>query len=142
MLKISTLFLLVLAASPSQSVTDRSCGSDLTRLWLDIVFVVDNSKNMNLYNVYNTISALFIPLIQIGTGYDDPRSTRVGFLSKCGQLLGRSWAALVPTPGNFYHFIGQTLPSFRRASAQRLPTCRQPALAPSLPAVPLLSETC
>ncbi|CAO4364670.1 unnamed protein product [Caenorhabditis nigoni] len=81
MLKISTLFLLVLAASPSQSVTDRSCGSDLTRLWLDIVFVVDNSKNMNLYNVYNTISALFSPLIQIGTGYDDPRSTRVGFIT-------------------------------------------------------------
>ncbi|CAB03059.1 C-type lectin domain-containing protein [Caenorhabditis elegans] len=79
--QILTLFLLALAASPSQAVTDRSCGSDLSRLWLDIVFVVDNSKNMNLYNVYNTISNLFNPFVQIGTGYDDPRSTRVGFIT-------------------------------------------------------------
>ncbi|CAI2334830.1 unnamed protein product [Caenorhabditis sp. 36 PRJEB53466] len=73
--------LLALAVSRTSSVTDRSCGNDLTRLWLDIVFVVDNSKNMNLYGVYNSISNLFSPYVQIGTGYDDPRSTRVGFIT-------------------------------------------------------------
>uniref|UniRef100_A0A8R1E6K7 VWFA domain-containing protein n=1 Tax=Caenorhabditis japonica TaxID=281687 RepID=A0A8R1E6K7_CAEJA len=79
--RLLTLLIAVLAASPAISVTDRSCGADLTRLWLDVVFVIDNSKNMNMYRVYDTISSLFNPLVQIGTGYDDPRSTRVGFIT-------------------------------------------------------------
>uniref|UniRef100_A0A1I7T3T0 VWFA domain-containing protein n=1 Tax=Caenorhabditis tropicalis TaxID=1561998 RepID=A0A1I7T3T0_9PELO len=79
--KLLKLVILVLAVTPCQSITDRACGTDVTRMWLDIVFVVDNSKNMNLYGVYNTISNLFSSFTQIGTGYSDPRSTRVGFIT-------------------------------------------------------------
>ncbi|EFP11638.1 CRE-CLEC-66 protein [Caenorhabditis remanei] len=79
----AVLLLVLAVTTPTQSqlVTDRSCGNDLSRLWLDIVFVVDNSKNMNMYKVFDTISSLFSPYVQIGTGYDDPRSTRVGFIT-------------------------------------------------------------
>ena len=53
----------------------------MTRLWLDVVIIVDNCSIMNLNLVYETISGLFNKNLQIGTGYTDPRSTRVGFIT-------------------------------------------------------------
>ncbi|CAI2334842.1 unnamed protein product [Caenorhabditis sp. 36 PRJEB53466] len=75
------VFLLALGASPALSVSDKRCGTDLTRIWLDIVFVIDNSQGMNMYQVFDTIMSLFNAKMQIGTGYDDPRSTRVGIVT-------------------------------------------------------------
>ncbi|KAF1763887.1 hypothetical protein GCK72_003833 [Caenorhabditis remanei] len=74
-------FLLCLAISTTFSISDRRCGSDVTRLWLDVVIIVDNCSIMNLNLVYETISGLFNKNLQIGTGYTDPRSTRVGFIT-------------------------------------------------------------
>ncbi|CAB03057.1 C-type lectin domain-containing protein [Caenorhabditis elegans] len=75
------LVLLCLAASPTLSVSDRRCGTNANKLWLDVVFVIDNCKIGSMNLVYQTISSLFSKQLQIGTGYDDPRSTRVGFIT-------------------------------------------------------------
>lgn len=75
------VFLLCLATSPILSISDRKCGTDVTKLWLDVVIIVDNSNSMNSNLVYETISSIFNRNLQIGTGYDDPRSTRVGFIT-------------------------------------------------------------
>ncbi|EGT51745.1 hypothetical protein CAEBREN_17906 [Caenorhabditis brenneri] len=72
---------LVGAPLVTSTVHDRSCGNDTNNFWLDVVLVIDNSENMINTNVYETISSIFGPKSQIGTGYKDPRSTRVGIIT-------------------------------------------------------------
>ncbi|KAF1765179.1 hypothetical protein GCK72_005131 [Caenorhabditis remanei] len=73
---------IVMAFVPlSQSVSDRQCGNDTNFIWLDIVLVIDNSPTMISDNVYESISSIFGPNSQIGTGYTDPRSSRVAIVT-------------------------------------------------------------
>ncbi|EGT48524.1 hypothetical protein CAEBREN_07304 [Caenorhabditis brenneri] len=72
---------LVGAPLVTPTVHDRSCGNDTNNYWLDVVLVIDNSENMINTNVYETISSIFGPKSQIGTGYKDPRSSRVGIIT-------------------------------------------------------------
>ncbi|CAL2030934.1 unnamed protein product [Caenorhabditis brenneri] len=81
MKKLLGIFLAFLVLPYTLSISDRKCGSDVTRLWLDVVIIIDNCSIMNTNLVYETISGIFNKNLQIGTGYDDPRSTRVGFIT-------------------------------------------------------------
>ncbi|CAL2032899.1 unnamed protein product [Caenorhabditis brenneri] len=66
------------------SYVDRICGEDQTKLWLDIVIVVDNSQgmtNMGLTSVAAEISSLFVDGQQLGIQPNNPRTTRVGLVT-------------------------------------------------------------
>ncbi|PIC44860.1 hypothetical protein B9Z55_005079 [Caenorhabditis nigoni] len=75
------VFLLFLVLPNFQSISDRQCASDVTKMWLDVVIIIDNCKIASTNLVYETILSLFDKNLQIGTGYADPRSTRVGFIT-------------------------------------------------------------
>ncbi|EFO85779.1 CRE-CLEC-61 protein [Caenorhabditis remanei] len=86
------------ASNCKDSYVDRVCGEDQTNLWLDIVFVVDNSEGMTnagitsvsdggIYelketgNVAAQISSLFVAGQQLGIQSNNPRTTRVGIIT-------------------------------------------------------------
>ncbi|CAL2031856.1 unnamed protein product [Caenorhabditis brenneri] len=73
--------LLVIGGSASSSTVYRKCGSDINNLWLDIVLVIDNTKILQMDEVYPTIQSMFGASVRIGTGYQDPRSTRVAIVT-------------------------------------------------------------
>ncbi|PIC44122.1 hypothetical protein B9Z55_004600 [Caenorhabditis nigoni] len=79
-LVLLALFLINVVFGTSTTIY-KQCGTDINNLWLDIVLVIDNSKIMNIDGVYSTIQSLFGPNVQIGTGYKDPRSTRVAIVT-------------------------------------------------------------
>ncbi|PIC44123.1 hypothetical protein B9Z55_004601 [Caenorhabditis nigoni] len=71
--------LLVLAPSALSVSQDRLCGNDKNNLWLDLILIVDNSQPTD--SIYETISGIFGPQSQIGTHYEDPRSSRVAIIT-------------------------------------------------------------
>ncbi|KAF1765574.1 hypothetical protein GCK72_005526 [Caenorhabditis remanei] len=72
------------ASNCKDSYVDRVCGEDQTNLWLDIVFVVDNSEGMTnagITSVAAQISSLFVAGQQLGIQSNNPRTTRVGIIT-------------------------------------------------------------
>ncbi|CAI5441365.1 unnamed protein product [Caenorhabditis angaria] len=76
------IFLLII--SSSVSAQERLCGNDLSNLWLDVVYVIDNSipmTNSGLIRASAQIISVFGGNTKIGSGFSDPRSTRVGIVT-------------------------------------------------------------
>lgn len=65
------------------SATDRPCGSDYSSIWLELIFVVDNSQGMGRTQL-DAISATIETILDgmpIGIRDDNPRTTRVGIVT-------------------------------------------------------------
>uniref|UniRef100_A0A1I7T3T6 VWFA domain-containing protein n=1 Tax=Caenorhabditis tropicalis TaxID=1561998 RepID=A0A1I7T3T6_9PELO len=78
------LLLLLLFSTSLRAQIDRSCGTDPTNLWLDVVVVVDNSIGMTqggMIEVAAQIATVFGGGTRIGTNYADKRTTRVGLVT-------------------------------------------------------------
>ncbi|EFP12182.1 hypothetical protein CRE_04229 [Caenorhabditis remanei] len=81
---VFTMVLLFYGTSADLSYTDRECGTDLTKLWLDVVAVVDNSIGMTNEGLDTTaahIASVFSAGTRIGTQSSEPRTTRVGLVT-------------------------------------------------------------
>ncbi|EFP12247.1 hypothetical protein CRE_04222 [Caenorhabditis remanei] len=66
------------------SYVDRSCGTDLSNLWLDVIAVVDNSRGMTnkgLSYVASSIISVFGKNTRIGSSSAEPRTTRLGLVT-------------------------------------------------------------
>ncbi|CAB3398159.1 unnamed protein product [Caenorhabditis bovis] len=78
-------FLLSLLVASCAAIDDPECPCIFNNLWLDMVFLIDDSTLMQqtgLFEIGSSINSLFgYSNIRIGTGYADPRSTRVGVIT-------------------------------------------------------------
>ncbi|CAI2334854.1 unnamed protein product [Caenorhabditis sp. 36 PRJEB53466] len=115
-LLLATSYLLALAQSSTQApgLTDRSCGNDLTNLWLDVVVVVDNSKGMTqegLVQVAAQIVTVFGEGTRIGTNYADKRSTRVGLVTYNKESTIQADLNRFQSADDFFNTVFQILPT-------------------------------
>ncbi|PIC45740.1 hypothetical protein B9Z55_005659 [Caenorhabditis nigoni] len=78
------LFGMFLFAESADPITylDRHCGADLSKLWLDVIFVVDNSRAVTCMDrVRKSILKIFNNGTIIGTSEDNPRTTRISLVT-------------------------------------------------------------
>lgn len=63
MLALSILLLTTSSVLGFDAYAEKFCGEDLTKLWLDVVIVVDVSKEMTNYGL-RLVSLRFVPRLQ------------------------------------------------------------------------------
>ncbi|UMM16812.1 hypothetical protein L5515_013663 [Caenorhabditis briggsae] len=101
----------ILAQNPP---TDRSCGNDLSNLWLDVVVVVDNSIGMTqagLTEVAAQIVTIFGGGTRIGTiAYSDKRTVRVGLVTYNNQATVQADLNRFQSADDLFNSVFQILP--------------------------------